>query len=132
MHIFSWKYRKVYKRRFFLAPFPTGGTKVLDTEVYTASGACVPVQGRELPVSKLPKDEEGGDAHKDLQEAHERCMPDLQAARCPLLSSREPVPGGEVRGAFLRQHQAQAQATTTAPAAAAGSTITVRKPLLNR
>lgn len=43
-----------------------GSSKTFDTEMHPIVGACLPMQRRQLPSTKLSEDEESCDAHEKL------------------------------------------------------------------
>jgi len=44
-----------------------GGEEIIDTEMHSIIGACLPVQRRQLSSTELSKDEASSDAYKELQ-----------------------------------------------------------------
>ena len=78
----------------------------------------LPVPRRQLHAALVSEDEEGGVAHATVPAQVPRGMPNLQAADCPVLLSRQAVQRAQVPGALLSEYQAEAAPAANATAAA--------------
>lgn len=105
----------------------TGSSKTFDTEMYPIIGACLPMQGRQLPSTKLSEDEESCDAHEELQEEDKWWMSDMQTIDSVVLLPRETLPRDQVSRSVLFQHQTQNKAATTATTITTGAITQVSK-----
>lgn len=91
-----------------------GGAQAVHPAVHPVAGARVSVPRRQLPAAELSEDEARRAAHEALQAEDARRLSDLQAADCAVLLPRQALPGGQVSGAVLSEHQAQAEAAAAA------------------
>lgn len=64
-------YNKPLMRSYLLRFSNAGGQEVIDTEMHSVIGACLPVQRCQLSPTKLSEDEASGDAYEKLQEKDE-------------------------------------------------------------
>lgn len=103
---------------------PTGGAQTVHSALHPVAGARVPVPRRQLPSAFVPEDEACGTTHQDLQTQDQGRLPHLQAADRTVLLPRKALPGDEVLGAVLQQHQAEVKAAASAAASAAATIVT--------
>lgn len=82
--------------------------------LYPESCSRLSMSRRKLPFTFLSQDEEGRVSHETVQEEIQRRMSYLQAAHCVVLLSCKNVPGGEVSGTILSEHQAETSPATDA------------------
>lgn len=100
---------------------PAGGAQAVHPALHPVAGARLPVPRRQLPPALVPEDEARRHPHEGLQAQDEGRLSNLQATHSALLLSRQALPGDEVLGAVLQQHQAEAEAAASAAARAAAA-----------
>jgi hypothetical protein len=100
---------------------PARSQEVVDPAVHPLSGARVSMSRRELSPDQLSEDEEGGDAHQNVQAKDERRLSDMQTVDSVVLLPRETLPRDQVSGAVLFEHQTQVETAAAAAATAAGA-----------